>query len=203
MYSSYIYKILKQVHPHTGILNRAIKCIHLTFTSSSSRFTLILVSETGQSKVVILHLKGPQAGPSWYWYLKQTHQIYSFYIHRILMQVHPDTGILTRAIKYAHPTFTRSPSRSIPILGSQPEPSDILIPHLQGLHAAPPWYWYLELGTQMCSSCIHGLPWGSSGQPVPIPVKTCPHTQRYGSQVGYNPWVSKSTWDRNAGSHYK
>jgi len=42
----------------------------------------------------------------------------------------------------------------------------------------------------------HGLPWGFSRQPVPIPIKTCTHTKcmgfyTYRSRVGYNPRVSK------------
>ena len=42
----------------------------------------------------------------------------------------------------------------------------------------------------------HGLPWGFSRQPVPIPVKThtctkCMGFYTYGSRVGYNPRVSK------------
>jgi hypothetical protein len=108
IYSSYISKVLKQVHPNTGISNRAIKCTHLTFTRSLSRFTLILVSHTGQSNALILHLQGPKAGPSRYWYLTQGNQIYSSYIYKVLKQVHPDTGILNKAIKCTHPTFTRS-----------------------------------------------------------------------------------------------
>src|ERR1700678_332326 len=52
----------------------------------------------------------------------------------------------------------------------------------------------------------HGLPWGFSGQPVPVPIRTHTRTQgsgfaTYGSWVGYNPRVSKPVWDRNAGLH--
>ena len=152
--STYIYKVLKQVHPDTGISNRAIKCTHPTVTRSSCRSTWILVSWTGQSNALILHSQGPQAGPSQYWDLKQSHQIYSSHIYKVLKQLHHDTGILNWVIKCTHPAFMRSSSRSIPILVSQTEPSDILILHLQGPQAGPPWYWYLEQGTQMYLSYI-------------------------------------------------
>ena len=67
----------------------------------------------------IPHSQGPQAGPSQYWYLKQSHQIYLSYIYKVLKQAHPDTGILNRALKCTCPTFKRSSSRSTLILVSQ------------------------------------------------------------------------------------
>jgi len=50
-------------------------------------------------------------------------------------------------------------------------------------------------GKGRCRDC-HGLPWGFSQQPMPIPVKTrtctkCMGFYTYGSRVGYNPQVSK------------
>src|ERR1700678_386040 len=47
----------------------------------------------------------------------------------------------------------------------------------------------------------HGLPWGFSGQPVPVPVHKGTGFDTYGSWVGCNPRVSKPVWDRNAGLH--
>ena len=52
----------------------------------------------------------------------------------------------------------------------------------------------------------HGLPWGFQDTPCPSPSKPIPIDKvmgfyRYGSRVGYNPWVSKPVWYQNTGSH--
>ncbi|KAF8232997.1 hypothetical protein L208DRAFT_1269171 [Tricholoma matsutake] len=58
----------------------------------------------------------------------------------------------------------------------------------------------LGVGNVMgCPGVFHGNPYLYPSKPIPIPL--CMGSDRYGSWVGYNPWVSKPIWDQNTGSH--
>ena len=44
----------------------------------------MLESATRQSSALIIHIRGPQAGSSWYWYLQQGNQMHPPYIYKVL-----------------------------------------------------------------------------------------------------------------------
>jgi hypothetical protein len=90
-YSPYIYKVLKQVHPDTGISNKA-----MTYSSYIYKVLKLVQPNTGiPNKTTVTY--------SSYIYkvLKQVHPntsisnkatvTYSLYIYKVLNQVHPDT----------------------------------------------------------------------------------------------------------------
>jgi hypothetical protein len=103
-YSLYIYKVLKQVHPDTGISNKAtvtysgsyiykgLKQIHpdtgisrqsMTYSSyiykvlnqvHPSDPTTGISNKAINDILLILHLQGPQPGPPRHWYFQQGNQ---------------------------------------------------------------------------------------------------------------------------------
>jgi hypothetical protein len=96
-YSSYIYKILKQIYSDTGISNKARRrrerkskrrYISLTCTN------LTLVSQTRQEE------EGKES-------LKET---YSSYIYKVLKQIYSDTGISNKARRRRERKSKRSPT---------------------------------------------------------------------------------------------
>jgi hypothetical protein len=103
MHLSYIYKVLKDGLPDTGIYSKAIQCIYCTSSRSSSR------------PIQIMHLsyiyKGHQAGPSRCWYLQLSKAKHVSYIYKVLNQVHPDTSISNRGL-YCHPQVPVGTSRN-------------------------------------------------------------------------------------------
>uniref|UniRef100_A0A8D1D596 Histone H2B n=1 Tax=Sus scrofa TaxID=9823 RepID=A0A8D1D596_PIG len=97
-YSVYVYKVLKQVHPDTGISSKAmgimnsfVNDIFERIAGEASRLAHYNKRSTITSReiqtAVRLLLPGELAKES-----------YSVYVYKVLKQVHPDTGISSKAM---------------------------------------------------------------------------------------------------------
>merc|ERR1712110_610361 len=80
-FSSYIYKVLKQVHPDTGISKKGM--------SIMNSFINDIFEKTAQEAGELVQHNEAEEGRK----KRSPRQSFSSYIYKVLKQVHPDTGI--------------------------------------------------------------------------------------------------------------
>ncbi|KAG4302579.1 hypothetical protein PCK1_001163 [Pneumocystis canis] len=90
-YSSYIYKVLKQVHPDTGISNKAMSILN-SFTVEKKTASKMPAGKTPLDRETGKRISDRKKK------MKSRKETYSSYIYKVLKQVHPDTGISNRAM---------------------------------------------------------------------------------------------------------
>ena len=88
-YSTYIYKVLKQVHPDTGISKKGMSVMNSFINDIFDR----IGGEAGKPAK-----KTVKKGASGTKKKKAKVETYKIYIYKVLKQVHPDTGISSKAM---------------------------------------------------------------------------------------------------------
>jgi histone H3/H4 len=103
-YSPYIYNMLKEVHPDIGISNKAMailnsfvnnifECIAAEASNTSKAPTKTTEGKKAAKKTAKAPVKDEKKKCR-----KTCKETYLSYIYKMLMQVHPDTGILDKAM---------------------------------------------------------------------------------------------------------
>uniref|UniRef100_A0A8C5Q269 Histone H2B n=1 Tax=Leptobrachium leishanense TaxID=445787 RepID=A0A8C5Q269_9ANUR len=80
-YSIYVYKVLKQVHPDTGVSSKAMGIMNSFVNDIFERIA-------GEASRLAHYNKRSTI----------TSQSYSIYVYKVLKQVHPDTGVSSKAM---------------------------------------------------------------------------------------------------------
>uniref|UniRef100_A0A3B3INV1 Histone H2B n=1 Tax=Oryzias latipes TaxID=8090 RepID=A0A3B3INV1_ORYLA len=98
-YAIYVYKVLKQVHPDTGISSKAMSIMNSfvndifeRIASEASRLAHYNKRSTITSREIQTAGKGGKKKR------KTRKESYAIYVYKVLKQVHPDTGISSKAM---------------------------------------------------------------------------------------------------------